>query len=179
MKQQRAIVVAIVLGATIIAAAIYLRPAAPPSDALARPTAELVAAATAPASTESEPAPTAPAPSPEVPAAPEAPPTPAPQVVNGPELEAKVRAALATELDTWRKQCWDVLTKQTPGAASTRFTLNMSFNADGSEIGRGMLSPRDAGRQDVNLCVNRLPVSLLKLEPIGAPASIDVEITLP
>ena len=55
----------------------------------------------------------------------------------------------------------------------------MSFNADGSEIGRGMISPRDAGRQDVNMCVNRLPVSLLKLDPIGAPAAIEVEIILP
>lgn len=184
MKQTSAIVVAILLGCTIIGAAIYLRPVAPAADnravATATPTVPGPAPAPpAPPVATAVPAPQAPPQAPQAPSASSAPSAPAPQAVSGPALEAKVRAALAKELVLWREQCWDVLTHQTPGPASTRFTLNMNFAADGSEIGRGMMSPRDAGRPDVNLCVNRLPASLLKLEPIGAPATIDLEIVLP
>jgi len=183
MKQTSAIVAAILLASAMIAAAIYLRPAAPSPAAHAAATPEPTAPA-APQAQPTAPAPAAPlAPTPPVVPAPPAaalvPSAPAPQAVSGPALEAKVRAALAKELVLWREQCWDALAAKTPGPTSTRFTLNMNFAADGSEIGRGMISARDAGRPDVNLCVNRLPASLLKLEPIGAPATVDLEIVLP
>ena len=182
MKQQSAIFVAILLGATIIAAAIYLRPAAPVGQAPLVETLAPPASATAPA------APTAPSTRAETAAPPAAQPAaqPVPSAPAAPgaaldqaALQAAVERALTPARSVWRAQCWDLLTKDAPGTASTRFALTLQFAADGREISRGMISPRDAGRPDVNLCVNRLPTELLQLEPLGAPASVTLEIVLP
>ncbi len=168
--RQYAIAAAIVVGFAMVAAAIYFRPAAPASS-------EVGAAGAGPEAT--------PKPSGERPAttrlgraAPASAQPPAPKV-SAIQREAAIRAALAPERARWRRDCWDKLAAGQPGAPHAHFKISFGFGSHGEELSRGFVSPREGTNPEVDLCINRLPTTPLRLPTAGGAFTAELSFEVP
>lgn len=87
------------------------------------------------------------------------------------DLQALVGAALESHRPNLRARCL-------PEGTTARFTFELTFAADGRQLGRGVQAHRDAGSAEVTSCVlEHLPP--LRLRPIGRKMSTRVAFALP
>lgn len=90
--------------------------------------------------------------------------------------EKQIIAALAeAKTSLFIPKCWTPIVEQTPEPAQSHYSINMTFNAAGVEIARGISELRDTdSRPDVANCLRLLPIGL----KIVAPHTT-VAVTLP
>lgn len=165
---------AILLGSLFIAAGLYLGlqrpPSAPalPSVSVEAPTAR-AGALPAPAD---DPAPSLPV----------AHPASAGASPLTSELHKHVEGAAAKELEARRslfvKQCWEPSLRKNPAPARARYIFNMTFDASGNEIARGISEVRGMDRPDAAQCLRMMPLGLA-VPPPGTRVSVEIEMTLP
>ncbi|WP_437878725.1 hypothetical protein [Sorangium sp. So ce513] len=172
---------AILLGSVFIAAGLYfgLQRAAPPA---ALPPASAEAAA---ASAKAPPASEAPAPSPAPRAAATGAAAASPDelaAASPGELYKRVAADAMKALEARRplfvKQCWEPSLKKSPTPARARYLFNMTFDASGKEIARGISEVRGMDRPDAAQCLRMIPLGIA-VPPPGARVAVEVEMTLP
>jgi hypothetical protein len=160
------IAAAILAGFALVAAALYFRPAAPvvtTGAAVAaavpgRPATGSASAVAAPADPAAKPA----APPPDASA-----------------LQARAIAALAPARAQWLETCWAKLTAGQTDPPRSRFRLSLQFDAEGHEVGRGFISPREGTNPAVDACINALPVEPLRLAATGAPFRLELDLQVP
>ncbi|KYF66846.1 hypothetical protein BE11_00345 [Sorangium cellulosum] len=165
---------AILLGSVFIAAGLYfgLQREAPPA-------ASNPASAEAAAASATTPASGAPAPA-EAPA----PPQPAPRATDASpsELYKRVEADAIKALEARRslfvKQCWEPSLKKSPTPARAKYLFNMTFDASGKEIARGISEVRGMDRPDAAQCLRMIPLGI-GVPPPGARTAVEVEMILP
>jgi hypothetical protein len=76
------------------------------------------------------------------------------------------------------KRCWEPAVAKTPEPKTIRYVLNLSFDAAGRQIGRGIIEDRETARIDVTRCVGEnLPP--LEVPAPGAVISVEVPFSLP
>ncbi|WP_437718756.1 hypothetical protein WMF45_21455 [Sorangium sp. So ce448] len=165
---------AILLGSLFIAAGLYLglqRPPPPPALPSASVEASTAHAGALPA--------TAGAPAP-LPA-----PHPASSAGASPltsELYKRAEGDAAKELEARRslfvKQCWEPSLRKNPAPARARYIFNMTFDASGNEIARGISEVRGMDRPDAAQCLRMMPLGLV-VSPPGTRVSVEIEMTLP
>lgn len=63
--------------------------------------------------------------------------------------------------------------------ASSRFTFNVTFDADGREIARGISEDRSARSPEVASCLRRLPLGALRVSAPGANVGVRLAFSLP
>ncbi len=66
-----------------------------------------------------------------------------------------------------------------PGQAAARFTLNVTFDASGREIARGLSEDRGARSPEVAGCLRRLPLGALRVSAPGANVGVRLALSLP
>ncbi|WP_433937040.1 hypothetical protein AB3662_20590 [Sorangium cellulosum] len=168
---------AILLGSAFIAAGLYfgLQREAPP--AASNPASAEAAAASATTPAWGAPAPV------EAPA----PPQPAPRAADATaastgELYKRVEADAVKALEARRslfvKQCWEPSLKKSPTPARARYLFNMTFDASGKEIARGISEVRGMDRPDAAQCLRMIPLGI-GVPPPGARVAVEVEMILP
>ncbi|WP_434048215.1 MULTISPECIES: hypothetical protein [Sorangium] len=168
---------AILLGSIFIAAGLYfgLQREAPPAAPRPASAEAAVASAKRPAS-DAPAAAEAPAPS-----------QPAPRAVDATaasqsELYKRVEADAIKALDARRplfvKQCWEPSLKKNPTPARAKYLFNMTFDASGKEIARGISEVRGMDRPDAAQCLRMIPLGI-GVPPPGARIAVEVEMILP
>lgn len=187
MQKEYLVPASILIGCTIIGAGLFLglrgQPAPPPPALTAAPVAR-----------SSEPHPAAP---PVTAAAP--PPAPvAPMMGNpgagalaglsgpavSPEVQAAVEKAATAALAEEKKavfipKCWQPALKEKPQPAVAKFSLDMTFDPQGTEITRGLSEDRSAPRPDVANCLRTLPMSLRVSPPPPVPVRVQLPLEFP
>lgn len=93
-------------------------------------------------------------------------------------IEAEVAKAIAALKPEWRKKCWAPAVKTTPEPSTSQYTLNLSFNPDGSLVASSWNEIRGASRTDVVQCLRYEPL-LLKVTAPGVPIGLDMPVDLP
>jgi len=181
MQKDHLVPASILLGCTIIGAGLYFglrsqsQPAGPASAAVATPRS--AEAYTAPPPT------TGPAgPPPVLPGLGMVPGLAGPTVP--PELQAAVERAAAAALAEEKKKvfipkCWQPAIAGAPQPAFAKFSLDMTFDPQGTEITRGLSEERSAPRPDVANCIRSLPMSLRISPPPGLPVRVNLPLELP
>ncbi|WP_437767443.1 hypothetical protein WMF27_19115 [Sorangium sp. So ce281] len=164
---------AILLGSLFIAAGLYLGLQRPPPPALPSASVETSAArAGALPATAGAPAPSLPVPRP----------APAGASPLTSELYKRVEGDAARELEARRslfvKQCWEPSLRKNPAPARARYIFNMTFDASGNEIARGISEVRGMDRPDAAQCLRMMPLELI-VPPPGTRVSVEIEMTLP
>lgn len=159
MTRPLATPVAILVGCSLIALAIYFglrsQPTAVPEGR-----------------TSTEPSTTAPP----TPASSEPRPTPTPSSGTTDEERATAEAALATLKSELSKTCWRDLPERAPRA---RFVFQSTFGPDGREIARGISDVRGLEAPKVGACLRRQPLEL-RLDPApGRRVRFDLTLELP
>ncbi len=94
------------------------------------------------------------------------------------ELAAAARKALDQRKATFVAKCWTPHAAA-PGPASIHLDFDMTFDANGVEIARGISEDRAASKPEVASCIRLLPFEPLKIPPPGAPAHVVLRLTLP
>lgn len=77
-----------------------------------------------------------------------------------------------------REQCFEPSRRKNAEPPESRFTLQFTFNAEGQEIGRGILEERGTSRPDVTECLTR-ELPQLRIPPAGLPVRVDADFQLP
>lgn len=99
-----------------------------------------------------------------------------------PELVARATAETTSVLESSRAEldarCWPKAGLAS-GAASTVVTFNVTFDAGGREIARGLAEDRQARAPELVRCLQRLPLGSLRITPTGANVGVKVAIRLP
>ncbi len=191
-SQIRLIAGAIVCGFALVALALYLafhRPAPAGGGRTASTEAPASTPAASPAATPLRQTPGARLPSqpsrPLVPSAPSAAlaatdtaqPQPPSDVVATGELEKRVASAAHDALvaQGLLATCWDPAVKKTREPATSKHVYDLTFDADGSEIARGISELRGESRNDVANCLND---HYTKLQIAAPGQSVHVLVTL-
>ncbi|WP_437720985.1 hypothetical protein [Sorangium sp. So ce861] len=184
MSRQLSTPTAILLGSAMIAAAVYLGLRHGPAAVAPDPRA-----AAGDASHRGEPAPPAGA-AERARAAGEG--APAAQRAAGEGAPAAQRAAAvpreevarqaARALDARRpalvERCYRPAIAAQPAPREVKYVFNLTFDAQGRQIARGIIEDREASRPDVTAClVTALPP--IAVEPPGASVRVDVPFSLP
>jgi hypothetical protein len=117
---------------------------------------------------------------PEAQATPPAPPAAAPQAAPAgrptPELVARVAHEASRVLEAARP---DLAARCAPsGAGGAQFTFNVTFDANGREIARGISEDRRHRAPKVASCLRRLPLGALRVTPPGANVGVRVAMKL-
>jgi hypothetical protein len=126
-------------------------------------------------------APVPPAPAQSVPAAP-APPARAAPVPVTPELATRVKTEATEQLELLRPeivaQCWPRggLPK---GRTTASVTFNITFDAQGREIARGIAEDRRAPAGEFARCLRQLPASALAIAPPGSNIGVSIPVSYP
>lgn len=158
----------------MIAAALYLglqqRPAPAPADP-GPPERRAGAAEPAPSG---QPATRPPEPA----AAAAAAPAPAASAPSREAVARDVAKALEAHRAELVQRCWAPSAAKSAEPKEVRYLFNFTFDADGWQIGRGVMEDRRFARPDVTACMGPL-LPRLKIPPPGAPVSLDVSFTLP
>lgn len=108
----------------------------------------------------------------------------APAAPAGPtdELKQKVIKQVTEALEGQRKdlvkECWAPAAKANPEPALARYSFNVTFNAEGTEIARGISDVRGFERPDVGQCLRQRSLGL-RIPPPGVNVMVDVPFTLP
>ncbi|WP_437567037.1 hypothetical protein [Sorangium sp. So ce542] len=167
MSRQLSTPTAILLGSAMIAAAVYLGLRHGPAA---------VAPAPGDASHRGEPAPLAGA-------AERAPGEGAPAAERAPAVpREEVARQAARALDARRpalvERCYKPAIAAQPAPREVKYVFNLTFDAQGRQIARGIIEDREASRPDVTAClVTALPP--VAVEPPGANVRVDVPFSLP
>lgn len=172
MTPQRALSTptAIMISGSLIAVAVFFglrsRPS-PPSPADSRP--------------PSSPAPDAPAVPPST--ARETAPDRAPsQAAPAPPSSELVAAQLTKALEAQRKtlfeRCWAPAVAQEPAPPMMKLFINVSFDANGQQVIRGVREDRETARPEVRQCVSDA-LKPLQIPPPGAGVFAEVPFTFP
>jgi hypothetical protein len=98
------------------------------------------------------------------------------------ELKSTVAKQAAKALEAEReelvKACWEPAVKASPEPPKAKYIYNVSFDADGKEIARGVSETREMSRSDVAQCLRDRPLSL-RIPPPGVNVGVDVTFILP
>ena len=93
-----------------------------------------------------------------------------------------VTAAAAKDLDRHRAAIVDKCVKpalaQRPEPSRVNYVFNVTFDAQGKQIARGMLEERQGGRPEITQCMNDALPSL-EIPPPGNSVQVDLPWTLP
>jgi hypothetical protein len=110
---------------------------------------------------------------------------PAPTTSTGratPEIVARATAETTAVLEASRQEltsrCWP-RAGLSSGKASTLVTFNVTYDANGREIARGLSEDRQARAPEVVRCLQRLPLGSLRIAPPGANVGVRVAMRLP
>jgi hypothetical protein len=142
-------------------------------------------AADAPPLLADDPAPVAPREAPASAAPPASAPAAAPSLLTPqgrptPALMARVVAEATRSFEAARAdltaRCVPEARRAAPGA---RFTFNVTFDASGREIARGIGEDRRLRAPEVASCLRALPLGAVRVSPPGAPVGVRVALTLP
>ncbi|NUO47893.1 MAG: hypothetical protein HOV80_03455 [Polyangiaceae bacterium] len=156
----------------IVAVGAYLGLRERGSPEVSTPTATVVST-TAPTATPTSSA--APARAPEG-----IPPQPVPSVT--PELIKASSSSASNAIEKHRKhlveKCWNPSAKTDPEPKSVTYTLELTFDAEGKQIARGLSEPRGASRPAVPQCL-QTELPNLTIDPPGVSVAFKVELTLP
>lgn len=87
-------------------------------------------------------------------------------------------ALLGEKKRTLLPKCWQPALAQRPEPAIAKFRLNMMFDAQGREVGRGLHEDRSAIRTDVANCIRNQAMTL-QISPPGVPVSVTVPLDFP
>ncbi|WP_437934413.1 hypothetical protein [Sorangium sp. So ce341] len=193
MSRQLSTPTAILLGSAMIAAAVYLGLRHGPASVAPDPRA-----AAGDASHRGEPAPPAGAaerapgegapaaqraPGEGAPAAQRAPGEGAPAAQRAPAVpREEVARQAARALDARRpalvERCYKPAIAAQPAPREVKYVFNLTFDAQGRQIARGIIEDREASRPDVTACLaTALPP--VAVEPPGASVRVDVPFSLP
>lgn len=97
-------------------------------------------------------------------------------------LKARVTKDATRALEALRsnlvKTCWAPAARKQPQPPKALYLYNMSFSAEGVELGRGISEIRGKSRADVANCLRRQRLGL-KIPPPGRVVSVTVPLTLP
>lgn len=117
-----------------------------------------------------------------VPAAAAPAPAAPPRVAVTPELAARVadeaRERLAGLRPLLARRCWPEGGLRS-GRAEARIVVNLTFDASGREIARGISENRRAPAGEVAACLRRLRDAPISVAPPGANVGVSVPLTLP
>jgi hypothetical protein len=122
-----------------------------------------------------------PPPAQSVPAAPAPPPRAAPAPVT-PELATRVKTEATEQLELLRPeivaQCWPRggLPK---GRTTASVTFNITFDAQGREIARGITEDRRAPAGEFARCLRQLPATALAIAPPGSNVGVSIPVSYP
>ncbi|WP_437954976.1 hypothetical protein WME76_25885 [Sorangium sp. So ce119] len=163
MGRQLSTPTAILLGSAMIAAAVYLGlrhgPAAVPPGA--RPAAAEALQA----------GPAASAPPARAGAA-------APQTVPRDEVARQAARALDAHRPAIVARCYEPAIAAQPEPRAVKYVFNITFDAQGRQIARGLIEDRETARPEVTAClVGALPP--VEIAPPGANVRVDVPFSLP
>lgn len=96
------------------------------------------------------------------------------------QFEQAARAALAAEKKaTFLPACWEPAIKSAPLPARAKFSLDVTFDAQGIEVARGISDDRSAPRNDVGICLRKLPMGLKLSPPPGVSVRVELPLELP
>ncbi|AUX34741.1 MULTISPECIES: hypothetical protein [Sorangium] len=173
MRRQLSTPTAILLGSAMIAAAVYLGLRHGPAAVAPDPRA-----AAGDASHRGEPAPRAGAaegaraPGEGAPAPQRAP------AVPREEVERQAARALDARRPALVERCYKPAIAARPAPREVKYVFNLTFDAQGRQIARGIIEDRETSRPDVTAClVAALPP--IAVEPPGASVRVDVPFSLP
>ncbi|WP_437850280.1 hypothetical protein [Sorangium sp. So ce363] len=180
MGRQLSTPTAILLGSAMIAAAVYLGlrhgPAGVPTDP--RPAG---GAPSPPADAASAAGSAARAPGAGAPARPLQAPAPAPRPAPSvPRDEVATQAARALEAHrpALIERCYKPAVAAQPAPRGVKYVFNLTFDAQGRQLARGIIEDREASRPEVTAClVDALPP--VAVAPPGANVRVDVPFSLP
>jgi hypothetical protein len=91
---------------------------------------------------------------------------------------AAERALAQEKAATFVPRCWQPLVARAAEPATAAYTFDVTFDAGGNEIGRGISERRGASRPDVAQCLRELPIGLT-VPPPGAPVQLELELRFP
>lgn len=171
MARDLTIPVSIVLGGALIGGGLYfgLRDGTPAS---LPPTAILASTSPAPGTPPTAAQANPPITPPATPAAPL-------DAEDRKRFEAEVNKAIAGLKPEWKKKCWDPAVKATAEPKTSKYTLNLSFSAEGKTVGVGWSELRDVpSRADVAQCLRQELVSVTATPP-GAPTGVELPVEFP
>ncbi len=190
MDKQYLIPGAILLGCTVIALGVYLRPSAPtPASGGADPAAESAAPRPSPAarpsgstgqSTAVPPGGGAPpgGDAPSLPAGVGLLPPGAPAAVQAAADKAAADAIAEMKKSVFLPKCWQPSLAKAADPPKVKFVYEVTFNPAGTQIARGINEDRSGYRQDVSACLNALPMDL-KIPPPGTNVRVSLPLELP
>ena len=186
MQKDYLIPLSIVVGCSIIGVGLYMGLHSPSQPGASAPASQL---AGGPAATEmrptSLPSSTGVSP-PAVATAAGAPGFPAIPPVQG--VPAEVQAAaersardalLAEKKTTLIPKCWQPALQKVPQPAVAKYQLDVMFDAQGVQIGRGLHEDRSAMRPDVANCISEQPMTLRLSPPPGIPIHMLLPLEFP
>ncbi len=75
------------------------------------------------------------------------------------------------------EQCLRPSLQARPTPAEVRLTFNVTFDAEGRQIARGMVEDRATSRADVTRCVDER-LAALTIPPPGVTVQVDLPVTL-
>ncbi|WP_437989626.1 hypothetical protein [Sorangium sp. So ce145] len=179
MGRQLSTPTAILLGSAMIAAAVYLGlrhgPAGVPADprpagGAPSPPADAASAAAAPSAGPAARAPGAGAP---------ARPLQAPALgVPRDEVATQAARALEAHRPALIERCYKPAVAAQPAPRGVKYVFNLTFDAQGRQLARGIIEDREASRPEVTAClVDALPP--VAVAPPGANVRVDVPFSLP
>jgi hypothetical protein len=98
------------------------------------------------------------------------------------ELLTRVREEAKAQLETYRNevvsQCWPA--KGLPkGARTATLTVNVTFDAQGHEIARGISEDRRAPAGEFGRCVRNLNGITLGISPPGSNVAVSIPVSYP
>jgi hypothetical protein len=99
-----------------------------------------------------------------------------PEVVARSTQEA--RAQLEVHREAILSSCWPA-SGLPGGRKSAKLTLNVTFDAQGREIARGIVDDRKAPAGPFARCLQNLPQTKLSIEPPGANVAISMAVAYP
>ncbi len=104
---------------------------------------------------------------------------PSPPVVSQRVVEVWAKAVLEIQKQTvFLPRCWTPALMRDPNPATSRYDIDMSFNAEGVEVMRGVVETRGESRADVGVCLRTMPIGL-RLPPPGANFRVIIPIEFP
>lgn len=77
-----------------------------------------------------------------------------------------------------KKTCWEESAKKSPAPAQSKFVWNITFDAQGKQLARGITEEREGMREGLGACVSQALPSL-EVQPPGTTVQVDVSFTLP
>ncbi|MFO0589014.1 MAG: hypothetical protein U0441_15800 [Polyangiaceae bacterium] len=96
--------------------------------------------------------------------------------------KASVLAAATKDLERYRadvvKKCVEPAIKKQPNPPIVKLTFNVSFDAQGKQVMRGVMEDRETWHEGVSMCAQDT-IPALAVPPPGANVGVDLPWTLP